>query len=235
MNLQARAGSAARTVLPTHTLQGTERVTSPAGAHLASRITAARRTDGSEVFKREVFQRSGGNKTLSAREIILKSGHRADVDDHPQSVSTVKLPADDFVKQQALRRDPAADCKTLIDLSAQIAEAEVAVGEETMHGIRVVRILRDTSHSPMTEWLAPTLNCAQLRRVAEFKTPGTNISGSSELIVDTVLIGDPDPSLFEERRRKAEAFFRATRKPGDDQYYAKVFARQDAYYLRNRP
>ncbi len=81
------------------------------------------------------------------------------------------------------------------------AAGETDGGNETIEGIKSVKVVLRNSNQPEIQmWYAPELGCQLIRRVVNYQHPGDQpgpmISGSANLVLESVKIGEPAASLF---------------------------------------
>ena len=148
--------------------------------------TIAVRGDGSRV---QVIREPG--KGWVSREIRFITGLYQTVYDEVRVVSTVQLTTEEQLRRLNSPADPANNCLTTMD-GTQAKSVNVLQGEESRFGIRVNRILQGDG---FTVWKAPSLGCTTVEHYVDWKPahPGTN---TSRLLVDSIVLGEPEPNLF---------------------------------------
>lgn len=197
--------------------------------------TVAVRSDGSRV---DVTREP--RKGWITREISFANGTVQTVYDDVKTVSTSQVSSAEMQNHWKTLPDPQASCAAPIN-GVKPPHPSVVKGTEVRLGIPVVRIF---TGSNLTVWMAPSLGCLALEHSVDWDSshPGTNLS---ELKVDTVTLGDPDPALFsiqptytEMLPSQAQALhlrFASVPDTAVQKMVAQTTTTADQFYLSHRP
>ena len=150
------------------------------------------RVDGSEVWV-DRQHTNAGDIYLTHWHVLLADGTDAEGDDVTKAMTAVKLPLGK--SSRALERwDPNARCTVQ---ASGFNSTPAPEAEEKLLGINTTKIiLSDSKTARITVWRAPSLNCLELRRLAEFKNQNGSVKDTSDLVATEVVLGEPKGSLF---------------------------------------
>jgi hypothetical protein len=150
------------------------------------------RVDGSEVWIDQQHT-NAGDIYLTHWHMLLADGTDAEGDDVTKTMTAVKLPVGNSTR--ALERwDPNARCTVQ---ASGFNSTPAPQAEEMLLGVNTMKIvLRDSKTARITVWRAPSVNCLELRRLAEFKTQDGSVKDTSDLVATEVVLGEPNSSLF---------------------------------------
>ena len=175
-----------------HTIFFEEILTSTQGKPvLSTRRTLAVRPDGSTATLDRQYN-NAGEFIYSHRHIESADGLKADINDATRSMTVVRI-ARMKEGSRLARPSSAAGCRTT-PLGA--STTGTAAGEDDVAGYRAYRFVEDSANARITKWLAPSLGCAELRRLAEFKGPDGAATSRSDLIAKSIQVGADSPDLF---------------------------------------
>ena len=150
--------------------------------------TVARRSDGALVQAGIILDPSGKELSVT-RKIVTPDGHIISVADRiSEYINWPTLSAEQIAgaKQQLL--NPPKDC---------MLPGRTLVETGTVLGHPVVALRLPHPKNVVTTWVAPDLSCEKLQTRIESLQPDGSYKVSGETRALNLIIGEPDPALFE--------------------------------------
>jgi len=196
-------------------------------------ITEAFRSDGSRAVQLTPIQ---DPTTGVIRHLTLASGNKVTIDE----LTSLKSTYTHGHNMAMLQRDPSSKCLNSLagNPMQQNSLKEIVEGEETISGMRTVRI---SDNGGITDWLALDYGCAVVKKRWDFGKDG----GVNEYHLISLIPGEPDPSIFEvpaairevSPSERMDVYLRVTGKNCDtcSQNLRKAALKQDAWYSTHRP
>lgn len=146
------------------------------------------RGDGSQVYG-HYNPRLDGKTYLARRIVVPSTGLNVVVMDDIRAVTSTYLPVGHPDRTGKLRPDPVKDCAS---------SPWKFKGRDNQNGTPVVVQELHDKEVRVTRWLAPSLDCAELKSFLERFDPATGATISkSERTATSVALGEPPASLFE--------------------------------------
>jgi hypothetical protein len=121
-----------------------------------------------------------------------QGGIHAEMEPQLGMMTVLQLPNNDA--QRAGRRwDPSTNCTVQIDGQNRTSQP---VGTETVIGYSTYKIIDDSPKARRTVWRAPSLGCADLHSLFEFKGSDGSVTDTSELSATSVSLGEPIATVW---------------------------------------
>jgi hypothetical protein len=173
-----------------------EEYVAPVGkpAELSRRVLRAQRSDGSFVEVEDTLS-SDGKSHYTTRYIYRSDGTVVSLRDAQRiGVATAKTFRDRRTDPD--RFDPARQCKVTF---AGIANFQAATEMETVTslGLKATRLDSDSPTVHHREWRVPTVDCLEVRRLAEFKGKDGAVTDTSDYTLVNLQMTEPPAALFE--------------------------------------
>jgi hypothetical protein len=163
-------------------------------AVLSRRILRAQRSDGTLV---EVEDRLSldGKYLYTTRNIYCSDGAFVYLRD-AQRIGVALANAYRDQHTHSKRYDPARQCKVPYDDNANF-QAASEMELVTSLRMRATRLENDSPTIHHRIWLAPSLGCLEVRRLAEFKGGDGSITDTSDYALVNLQMAEPPAALFE--------------------------------------
>lgn len=150
------------------------------------------RSDGSVTWTDKQYNFKG-ELYLTHWNMDLRDGTKAHGDDATHAMTAVRVAMSAFERAMD-RLTPGSGCTARAN---GLEKAPLPGEHENIAGVDTVKIVViDDQRERITKWRAPTLNCLDLRQLAEFKKPDGSIGEVSDTIAVSITPGEPDPALF---------------------------------------
>lgn len=169
---------------------------------VTAREVAAVRRDGA-LRKTQTFYGPDGNKGMSVSRIEFPDGYVGMVIDSIRAKATGQKPTADVARAKDAMLNLPPQCAFP---APQGAKPETVDGEETLFGVRAIRVVRDISNGQRyVSWRLPDFACASVQSLTQ-----TLISSSGEWKtvqgkrLTAFAEADPDPRIFTDWSNYAE-------------------------------
>jgi hypothetical protein len=161
---------------------------------LGRRVLRAQRSDGTFVEVEDTFSLDG-KRPYTTRHIYRSDGTLVSLRDAQRiGVATANKVLDP--RTDPNRHDPARQCKVnFAGVSNFQADPEMEV--VTNLGLRATRLDYDSSVAHHRVWMAPSIDCLQVRRLSEFKGNDGLITDTSDYTLVSLQLIEPPVTLFE--------------------------------------
>ena len=159
--------------------------------YIINRFTFAIRKDGST--SRSVEQTETGFKRRDVERFHENLG--LVILDDVAVVSTYHLPPGDADRRMSIRLDPATDCREAF-MGGKVNTLTFLGTETRVNGMRADKFKTGMG---IIQYRYPDIGCEPLESHFDWQNPGT-----SETFIDSIVPGDPDPSLFSAPANYAE-------------------------------
>lgn len=173
-----------------------EEYVAPAGkpAELARRVLRAQRNDGTFVEVEDTLS-SDGKSHYTTRYIYRSDGTIVSLRDAQRiGVATAKTFRDRRTDPD--RYDPARQCKVTYSGIANF-QAASEMEAVTSLSLKATRLESDGPTVHHREWRIPTIDCLEVRRLAEFKGKDGAVTDTSDYTLVKLELAEPPAALFE--------------------------------------
>jgi hypothetical protein len=194
---QIHANLAAAKPVPSYTIHYREFVNEGGDKAdiLAMEKTVARRADGSKAIRKTNYAKDPKDHYTEGQLFLANDVYEVYMEEAGVR-SRVQIPG--FSRGQALKAfDPLSKCVTSYNGGGSVQPATVSPKQDIVLGYTTFVLTqgKNGDFASITQWKAPDLGCELLKQEVTW----TNGHGPSRLVPVSIIIGEPDPALLDEK------------------------------------